>query len=495
MEYEPVIGLEVHVELKTATKLFCGCSTVFGAAANTHVCPVCLGLPGVLPVMNEKAVEYGVKVGLALHCNVAPFSKMDRKNYYYPDLPKAYQISQYDKPLNLGGWLEITLNPSSGPSGPSGRGTPVTKRIGITRAHLEEDAGKLVHAGGKAGRLDASDYSLADYNRGGIPLVEIVSEPDLRSAEESYAYLTELRNVLLYSGVSDCNMEEGSLRCDANVSVRPKGREEFGTRAEIKNMNSFRYAKQAIDYEIKRQTALLEKGERVVQESRLWDVTENKTRTMRSKEEAHDYRYFPEPDLVPIILSAEYVAQIMRSLPDMPADKRARFATQYGLSAYDAGVLTDMQELADWFEIGAKETKNPKGLSNWMMGDMAAQMKEAGLELGGLKFNQKQLASLVALVDEGAISSKQAKDVFLELFATGRNPADIVKEKGMAQVSDPAAIGKAVDKVLAENPTVVADYKSGKQGVIGFLVGKVMKETGGKANPKLVNETLKAKLG
>lgn len=483
MDYEPVIGLEVHVELKTATKLFCGCPTSFGADANTHVCPVCLGLPGVLPVMNEKAVEYAVKVGLALNCDVSTFAKMDRKNYYYPDLPKAYQISQYDKPLNVGGYLEIATK-EGGP-----------KRIGITRAHMEEDAGKLVHQGGKAGRLDASDYSLADYNRGGIPLVEIVSEPDMRSAEEAYAYLTELRNILVYSGVSDCNMEEGSLRCDANVSVRPKGQKEFGTKAEIKNMNSFRFAKQAIEYEIKRQIALCEKGERVVQESRLWDTIENKTRPMRSKEEAHDYRYFPEPDLVPIVLDESFIAKVKASLPELPAAKRARFAEAYGLSAYDAGVLTDTQALADWFEAGARLTKNPKGFANWMMGDMAAQMKEKGVELSGLKFDQAKLAELVALVDDGAISSKQAKEVFLDLFETGKAPAAIVKEKGMVQVSDPALIEKAVDKVLAENPNVVADYKSGKQGVVGFLVGKVMKETQGKANPKLVNEVLKKKLG
>jgi aspartyl-tRNA(Asn)/glutamyl-tRNA(Gln) amidotransferase subunit B len=483
LEYEPVIGLEVHVELKTATKLFCGCPTTFGADANTQVCPVCLGLPGVLPVMNEKAVEYAVKVGLALNCQVAPFAKMDRKNYYYPDLPKAYQVSQYDKPVNVGGWLEIHTK-EGGP-----------KRIGITRAHLEEDAGKLVHQGDKAGRLHDSEYSLADYNRGGIPLVEIVSEPDLRSADEAYAYLTELKNILLYSGVSDCNMEEGSLRCDANVSVRPKGQKEFGTKAEIKNMNSFRFAKQAIEYEIKRQIALCEKGERVVQESRLWDVNEGKTRPMRSKEEAHDYRYFPEPDLVPIVLDEAYVSKVRATLPELPAAKRARFASAYGLSAYDAGVLTDSQDLADWFEVGAKHTANPKGFANWMMGDMAAKMKETGVELGALKFDQKGLAELVKLVDDGAISSKQAKDVFAELFETGKEPSVIVKEKGMVQVSDPALIEKAVDKVLSENPNVVADYKSGKQGVIGFLVGKVMKETQGKANPKLVNDILKQKLG
>ncbi len=483
MEYEPVIGLEVHVELKTATKLFCGCSTTFGAEANTHVCPVCLGLPGCLPVMNERAVEYAVKIGLALNCAVAPFAKMDRKNYYYPDLPKAFQISQYDKPLNQGGYLEIPLKDGT------------QKRIGITRAHLEEDAGKLVHAGGKAGRLDASDYSLADYNRGGIPLVEIVSEPDIRSAEEAHAYLTELKNILLYIGVSDCNMEEGSLRCDANVSIRPKGRKEFGTKAEIKNMNSFRFAKQAMEYEIKRQTALLEKGERVVQESRLWDVTEGKTRPMRSKEEAHDYRYFPEPDQVPIALDAAYIDRVRQSLPELPAAKRARFVKDYGLTAYDAGVLTGEQELAAWFEAGARNGKNPKGLANWIMGDMAARMKESGAELANLKFDQAKLVNLVSLVDAGKISSKQAKEVFAEMFETGKAPDAIVREKGMEQVSDPKAIEGAVDKVLAENPSVVADYQGGKQGVLGFLVGKVMKETKGQANPKLVNEVLTKKLG
>jgi aspartyl-tRNA(Asn)/glutamyl-tRNA(Gln) amidotransferase subunit B len=481
MNYEPVIGLEVHCELKTATKLFCGCSTVFGNEANTQVCPVCLGLPGTLPVMNEKAVEYAVKIGLALNCSIAKYSKMDRKNYYYPDLPKAYQISQYDKPLNYGGHLDIVTKEG-------------TKRIGVTRAHLEEDAGKLVHQGGKAGRLDSSDYSLADYNRGGIPLVEIVSEPDIRSAEEAHAYLTALRNILLYIGVSDCNMEEGSLRCDANVSVRPVGTEKFGTRTEIKNMNSFKFAKQAIEYEIKRQSALLDKGERVVQESRLWDVTENKTKTMRSKEEAHDYRYFPEPDLVPILLSEDYVQMIRKNLPELPAAKQARFASNYGLTPYDAGVLTADMELADWYEEGAKHTKNPKGLANWIMGDMAAQMKEQEKELKDLKFDQKKLGELVDLLEDGIINSKQGKEVFLELFNNGASPAEVVKSKGMAQVSDPKAIEGAVDKVLADNPNVVTDYKSGKQGVIGFLVGKVMQATQGKANPKLVNEILKKKL-
>jgi len=480
-DYEPVIGLEVHCELKTATKLFCGCRTIFGNEANTQVCPVCLGLPGTLPVMNEKAVEYAVKIGLALNCSIAKYSKMDRKNYYYPDLPKAYQISQYDKPLNYGGYLDIITKEG-------------TKRIGVTRAHLEEDAGKLVHAGGKAGRLDSSDYSLADYNRGGIPLVEIVSEPDIRSADEAYAYLTALKNILLYIDVSDCNMEEGSLRCDANVSIRPKGIEKFGTRTEIKNMNSFKFAKQAIEYEIKRQAALLDKGERVVQESRLWDVTENKTKTMRSKEEAHDYRYFPEPDLVPIILSEDYVKTIKDNLPELPGAKRARFVSQYGLSDYDGGVLTSDQELAHWFEEGAKHTKNPKGLANWIMGDMAAKMKEQEKELKGLKFDQKKLCELVDIIEAGTINSKQAKEVFSEMFDLGVSPAEVVKSRGMAQVSDPKAIEGAVDKVLAENPTVVADYKGGKQGVIGFLVGKVMQATQGKSNPKMVNDILKKKL-
>ncbi len=480
-DWEPVIGLEVHCELKTATKLFCGCKTIFGNESNTQVCPVCLGLPGTLPVMNEKAVEYAVKIGLALNCEISKFSKMDRKNYYYPDLPKAYQVSQYDKPLNFNGHLDITTKEG-------------TKRIGVTRAHLEEDAGKLVHQGGKAGRLDSSDYSLADYNRGGIPLVEIVSEPDIRSAEEAHAYLTALRNILLYIDVSDCNMEEGSLRCDANVSVRKKGTEKFGTKAEIKNMNSFKFAKQAMEYEIKRQIALLEKGEKVIQESRLWDVTENKTKPMRSKEEAHDYRYFPEPDLSPIVLPEDYVQKIKASLPELPAAKQARFVAEYGLTAYDAGVLTADQELAHWFEVGAKLTKSPKGFANWMMGDMAAQMKEQEKELKDLKFDQKKLAELVDIIEAGTINSKQAKEVFLELFNNGASPAEVVKSKGMAQVSDPKAIEAAVDKILAENPNVVADYKGGKQGVIGFLVGKVMAASQGKANPKMVNEVLKKKL-
>jgi aspartyl-tRNA(Asn)/glutamyl-tRNA(Gln) amidotransferase subunit B len=369
-----------------------------------------------------------------------------------------------------------------------------TKRIGVTRAHLEEDAGKLVHAGGKAGRLDSSDYSLADYNRGGIPLVEIVSEPDIRSSEEAYAYLTALKSILLYIDVSDCNMEEGSLRCDANVSIRPKGTEKFGTRTEIKNMNSFKFVKQAIDYEIKRQAALLDKGERIVQESRLWDVTENKTKSMRSKEEAHDYRYFPEPDLAPLVLGEDYVQKIKKSLPELPAAKQARLVSQYGLTPYDAGVLTSEQVLADWFEEGTKHTKSAKGFANWVMGDMAAKMKEQEKELKDLKFDQKKLGELVDLIEAGTINSKQAKEVFAEMFDLGVSPAEVVKSRGMAQTSDPKAIEAAVDKVLAENPTVVADYKGGKQGVIGFLVGKVMQASQGKANPKMVNEILKKKL-
>lgn len=481
MEYEPVIGLEVHVELKTGSKIFCGCSTEFGGEANTQVCPVCLGLPGTLPVMNAKAVEYAVRIGMALDCRIAPFSKMDRKNYYYPDLPKAYQISQYDQPLCTGGRLAIAT-----PQGP--------KIIGITRAHLEEDAGKLVHAGGREGRMDGSEYSLADYNRGGVPLVEIVSEPDLRSAEEAYQYLTTLKNVLLYIEVSDCNMEEGSLRCDANVSVRPKGQKEFGTRTEIKNLNSFKFTKQAIEYEIKRQIALIEKGEKVVQESRLFDPAEGKTRPMRSKEEAHDYRYFPEPDLAPMILEAAYLDAVRASLPELPHAKRARFASQYGLSDYDAGVLTAEKELADWYETGAKHTTNHKGLANWVMGDLAARMKEEGATLADLKFDAKKLADMIALVDAGTINSKQAKDLFAEMYASGREPGLIVKEKGMVQVTDPKFIEDAVVKVMEAHAPVVAEFRSGKEGVIGFLVGKVMQATQGKANPKMVNEVLRAKL-
>jgi aspartyl-tRNA(Asn)/glutamyl-tRNA(Gln) amidotransferase subunit B len=485
VEYEPVIGLEVHCELKTATKLFCGCKTTFGNEANTQVCPVCLGLPGTLPVMNKKAVEYAVKIGLALNCTIAKYAKMDRKNYYYPDLPKAYQISQYDKPLNYGGYLDIVTKDR-------------VKRIGVTRAHLEEDAGKLIHAGGKAGRLDSSDYSLADYNRGGIPLVEIVSEPDIRSADEAYAYLTNLKSILLCIEVSDCNMEEGSLRCDANVSIRPKGTEKFGTRTEIKNMNSFKFAKQAIEYEIKRQAALLDKGERVIQESRLWDVTENKTKTMRSKEEAHDYRYFPEPDLVPIILSDEYVQNIRKSLPMLPQEKKQELIDKFAITPLASGFLISDKSATEWFEQGMIGVPLPSGIpsnfSNWMMGDMAAKMKEQEMELKDLKFDQKKLSELVNLTESETINSKQAKEVFAEMFDKGVSAAEVVKSRSMAQVSDPKVIEGAVDKVLAENPTVVADYKGGKQGVIGFLVGKVMQATQGKANPKLVNEILKKKL-
>jgi aspartyl-tRNA(Asn)/glutamyl-tRNA(Gln) amidotransferase subunit B len=482
MNYEPVIGLEVHVELKTNTKLFCGCSTVFGIEANTQVCPVCLGLPGTLPVINAKAIEFAAKVGLALNCTVATHSKMDRKNYFYPDLPKAYQISQYDQPLNMNGYLEISS--SSG-----------TKRIKIVRIHLEEDAGKLVHAGGKAGRLDASEYSLVDYNRGGVPLVEIVSAPDLNSGEEAYEYLTSLKNILLYIGVSDCNMEEGSLRCDANVSVHPKGSSVLGTKVEVKNMNSFKFCKQAIEYEIKRQIARLENHEAILQESRLWDITENKTRVMRSKEEAHDYRYFPEPDLVPIILSSEWIDGIKESLPELPSEKQKRFIQSYQLSEYDAKVLVNDQSIAAWYELAVQAyPTNAKGIANWMMGDLAAQLNENKTDIFKLKIEPQHLAELVELIDQNVISSKQAKDIFLEMFQTGQFPKMIVKSKNLIQINDPLIIEQAISKIINEYSQIVQQYKSGKQSVFGFLVGKTIQATDGKANPKMVNEMLKKNL-
>lgn len=482
MEFEPVIGLEVHVELKTASKIFCGCKTTFGAPPNTQVCPVCLGLPGVLPVLNVKAVEYAVRIGLALDCEIAPFSKMDRKNYYYPDLPKAYQISQYDLPLCKNGYLEIT--------GENGE----TKRVSIIRAHLEEDAGKLVHAGGAGGRLHAAEYSLVDYNRSGVPLVEIVSGPDLRSAEEAYRYLQQLKNILMYIEVSDCNMEEGSLRCDANVSVRPKGSGTFGVKTEIKNMNSFRFTRQAIDYEIKRQIALLQKGEKIVQESRLWDTEAQKTRPMRSKEEAHDYRYFPEPDLPPIVLEESFLEKVRASLPELPKARRGRFVRQYGLPDYDAGVLTADKAFADFFEKAAEKTKEYKALSNWMMGDLSALMKEASVEIADLKITPDNLAGMVELIAQGKISTKQGKDLLVEMFQSGKDPNRIVEEKGMVQVSDDGILQRWVAEVLAENPKVVQQFQEGKQGVLGFLVGQVMKKSAGKANPKRVNELLREKL-
>lgn len=479
-DYEVVIGLEVHSELKTSSKIFCCSSTEFGGDPNTHICPVCLGLPGVLPVANRKVIEFAIKTGLALNCQIAEYSKFDRKNYYYPDLPKNYQISQYDLPIAEHGHLDIIVDGGH-------------KRIGITRVHMEEDAGKLVHQGAT---MASSTYSLVDYNRTGVPLVEIVSEPDLRSAEEARLYLEKLKAVLQYTDVSDCKMEEGSLRCDANVSVRPIGQKEFGTRTELKNMNSFRALQKALEYEVERQIEILEDGGRVIQETRTWDEAQGITLSMRSKEEAHDYRYFPDPDLVPMIISRAWVEEIRQTLPELPDARKERYIRDYGLPEYDAEVITGSKELSDYFDEGLKHTKNAKALSNWVMGELLKFINAAGMGVNepGFPVPAANMAELVELIDKGVISGKIAKDVFKEMQEKGQQPGAIVEAKGLKQISDEGAIAAIVDDVIAKNPQSVDDFKSGKERAIGFLVGQVMKATKGQANPEVVNKLLREKM-
>lgn len=477
-DYTIVIGLEVHAELMTETKLFCGCSTSFGSEANSQVCPVCLGLPGTLPVLNEKAVEYAVKAGLALNSDISLLSKFDRKNYFYPDLPKAYQVSQYDLPICLGGHVDFIVNGEK-------------KVIGITRVHLEEEAGKSVHSGAT---ITDSEFSLEDYNRCGIPLIEIVSEPDLRSPEEARIYLETLRNILRYAGVSDCKMEEGSLRCDANISLMPKGATKFGTRTEIKNMNSFRSVQRALEYEAKRHAELLDRGEKIIQETRTWDEASGVTEAMRSKEESHDYRYFPEPDLVPIVLTNEFVNDLKDNLPEMPVAKYHRYITEYGLPEYDADLITANKDMADYFEEVIKHYKDAKVVANWLMGEFMRLVNEQEVDITEVKVKPKHLAEMFALQDKGVISSKIAKTVFEEMFNTGKDPATIVKEKGLVQITDASEIEKIVEEVIKTNPDPVAEYLSGKEKVLGFLVGQVMKLSRGKANPQMANEFLKKAL-
>ncbi|MTI59704.1 MAG: Asp-tRNA(Asn)/Glu-tRNA(Gln) amidotransferase subunit GatB [Firmicutes bacterium] len=477
VEYEVVIGLEVHAQLATESKIFCDCSTEFGAEPNTHVCPVCLGLPGTLPVLNKKVLEYAIMAGLALNCEISEYSKFDRKNYFYPDLPKAYQISQFDLPICEHGSIEIETEEGK-------------KEIGITRIHMEEDAGKLIHEGS----IDKSTGSLVDYNRTGVPLIEIVSEPDMRSPAEARAYLTQLKKVLEYLEVSDCNMEEGSLRCDANVSLRPVGQKKFGTKAELKNMNSFKAVEKALEYEVERQKRVLDRGDEVVQETRTWDDSLNKTISMRGKEEAHDYRYFPEPDLVPMEVDKELVKELSDSLPELPVEKMERFVTEYGLPQYDAEVLTDTKALAELFEEGVEAYDDPKGVSNWIMGDFLRLVKEENIAVEESKLSGELLGKMLQLMDAGTISSKIAKTVFKEMFKTGKDPETIVEEKGLKQISDESKIEEIVDQVISENPEAVEDIKSGKGKAIGFLVGQVMKETRGKANPGMVNQLLRDKL-
>ena len=477
--YITVIGLEVHAELKTKTKAFCSCSTEFGAEPNTHVCPVCLGMPGALPVLNKRVVEFAIRAGLALNCDIQKFNKMDRKNYFYPDLAKNYQISQWDEPICLGGHIDIRVNGEK-------------KRIGITRIHMEEDAGKLVHSGLT---ISTSDSSAVDYNRAGVPLIEIVSEPDMRSAAEARAYMEQLKAILEYTDVCDCKMQEGSLRCDANISVMPEGATEFGTRAEIKNLNSFRALERAIEYEVERQIEIVEDGGHVVQETRTWDDANGVTLSMRSKEEAHDYRYFPEPDLVPINLDQAWIDEIKATLPELPSARKERLLAE-DVPEDNADIIVASKKVADYFDEGTKATKNLKALSNWLIGDVAGYLNAEGIEIDDpeFKITPDHLGELVNLIDKGALSSKLAKQVFAEMLKDNEAPEALVKKLGLEQVSDAGELGKLVDEVIAANPQSIADFKAGKKKALGFLVGQIMKATHGKANPGMVNKMLMEKL-
>ncbi|WP_440248297.1 Asp-tRNA(Asn)/Glu-tRNA(Gln) amidotransferase subunit GatB [Dialister succinatiphilus] len=478
MKYEAVIGLEVHTELQTKTKIFCSCRTSFGADPNTNVCPVCLGLPGVLPVLNKKVLEYAVRAGLALNCEISRFSKFDRKNYYYPDLPKNFQTSQFDLPICEHGYLDVEVEGEK-------------RRIRITRAHMEEDAGKLVHHGTS---ITDSDYSLVDYNRTGTPLLEIVSEPDMRSAKEAVAYMEKMRAILQYVGISDCRMEEGSLRCDANVSVRPVGQKELGTKTEIKNINSFKGVERAIEYEAMRQAELLEDGGKVVQETRTWDEKEGVTKSMRTKEEANDYRYFPEPDLVPCTVSDEYIENIRKSLPELPDARKERYMKEFGLSSEDAVFMTNDKATADYFEAAVDAGADPKACVNWLMGEFASQLSTDGIEIAKAPVSAENLAALLKLISKGTISGKIAKKVFATMWKEGGNPEEIVKAQGLVQISDTAELSKLVDEVVGKNPKAVEDFKAGKKKAVGALVGQIMKATKGKANPRVINELLNKKL-
>ncbi|MCX7793040.1 MAG: Asp-tRNA(Asn)/Glu-tRNA(Gln) amidotransferase subunit GatB [Thermodesulfovibrionales bacterium] len=471
-QYEAVIGLEIHAQLLTGSKIFCGCPTTFGAEPNTQVCPVCLGMPGVLPVLNKKAVLYTVKTGLALNCRISPYSRFARKNYFYPDLPKGYQISQYELPLCEDGYLDIEVD-------------GIRRRIGIIRIHLEEDAGKNIHDG---------DYSLVDLNRAGVPLMEIVTRPDIRSPKEAAYFMRRLRQILRYLGVCDGNMEQGSLRCDANVSVRPAGSTEFGVKTEIKNINSFRFVERAIEYEIERQIRVLEEGGRVIQETRLWDSRTETTQSMRSKEEAHDYRYFPEPDLVPVELSKEFIEEVRKTLPELPDHKEERFIKEYGLPVYDAQFLAQELSMAEWFEKAVSLGAQPKAVANWIMGELSRLLNEEGRSFDDCPVKPESLVRLLKLIDEGIVSQKIAKTVFEEVYKTGRSPDDIVKEKGLVQITDESFIEKAIEEVLKNSPKEVERYKKGEDKLLGFFVGQVMKLTKGKASPQIVNEILKKKL-
>ena len=477
MKYEAVIGLEIHCELKTKTKIFCGCATGFGAEQNTHVCPVCLGLPGVLPTVNKRVVEFGIKAGLATNCTINKYSKFDRKNYYYPDLPKNWQTSQYDLPIAEHGWVDIDVDGEK-------------KRIRLTRIHMEEDAGKLVHSGTT---IKDSATSNVDYNRTGVPLLEIVSEPDLRSAEEARAYMEKIKAIMEYIDVSNCRMEEGNLRADINVSLRPAGTEELGTRTEMKNINSFKNLEDAINYEIERQQEVLEDGGHVVQETRTFDPARGITLSMRSKENAHDYRYMPEPDLPPIVTSEETIEKYRSELPELPDARRARLEKEYGLSDYDAGIITSSRAMAEYFDAVVATGADPKLAANWIMGDLAKNLNEDGIDITKSPVSAERLGKMIGLIMKDTISGKIAKKVFKEMWTNEDDPEKIVKDKGLVQITDTGAIEAAVDAAIAANPKV-AEYKGGKKKAIGALVGQVMKATRGKANPQMVNKMLAEKL-
>ena len=473
-KYITVIGLEVHAELKTKTKAFCSCSTAFGSLPNTHVCPVCLGMPGALPVLNKQVVDFAIKAGLALNCDIQKYNKFDRKNYFYPDLSKNYQISQFDKPICLGGHIDIVVDGEH-------------KRIGVTRIHMEEDAGKLNHSGAT---ISTSDSSAVDYNRAGVPLIEIVSEPDMRSAAEARAYMENLKAILEYTDVCDCKMQEGSLRCDANISIMPEGAKEFGTRAEIKNLNSFRALERAINYEVERQKEVLEDGGYVVQETRTWDEANGVTLSMRSKEEAHDYRYFPEPDLVPIVVSDEWIAQIKAKQPELRPQKLARYKKEYDIPEYDAKILTESKHMADIFEAATKLCGKPKKVSNWLMVETMRLLKDNDMDADAIKFSPVNLAKLVDLVDAGTINSSVAKEVFEKIFSDDIDPEQYVEENGLKSMNDEGELKATIQAVIDANPQAVEDYHNGKKKAIGALVGQTMKATNGKANPAVVNKLL-----
>jgi aspartyl-tRNA(Asn)/glutamyl-tRNA(Gln) amidotransferase subunit B len=483
-KYEAIIGLETHCQLSTATKIFCNCSTEFGQPPNHNVCPVCMGMPGVLPVLNEKVLEFAVKAGMALNTTIAPYSKFDRKQYFYPDSPKNYQITQSDLPIGEHGWVEIAPLDAEG--------NPVRKRIGITRLHMEEDAGKLVHAG--SDRLSGSTYSLVDFNRTGVPLVEIVSEPDLRTGLEAAEYAQEIRRIIRYLGVGDGNMQEGSLRCDVNISIRPVGQKEFGTKVEIKNMNSFSAIQRAIDHEIERQTIAVEAGEKIVQETRLWEEGTQRTISMRAKEGSSDYRYFPEPDLTPIVVSHDQKQQWLSESPELPAVKRLRYVTELGLSAYDAQVLTDDRDVSLYLERSIEAGADVKQATNWLMGDITSYLKTQKVNINDIGLKPENLAELVALIEKGTISGKIAKEILPELLEKGGSVQQLVESKGMTAISNPEEIAALIDSIMAANPKELEQYRGGKTKLLGFFVGQVMKQSGGRAEPKLTNQILNQKL-